>query len=92
MPSEWNMFVKKVFEEGRAKNPNFSFGEALKEASARKNRGEMGNAVASGVKPGKMSRTKKANRVKKSARRRMSSSLAASASLAGGKSRRHRRR
>jgi hypothetical protein len=42
-PSEWNMFVKKVFEEGRKKNPGFKFKDALKEASDRKN--EMGKAI-----------------------------------------------
>jgi len=42
-PSEWNMFVKKVFEQGRKKNPNFQFKDALKEASDRKN--EMGKGL-----------------------------------------------
>ncbi len=39
MPSQWNMFVKKVYEEGHAKNPNYQFKDALKDASKRK--GEM---------------------------------------------------
>ena len=39
--SSWNIFVKKVFQEGKAKNKDFQFKDALKEASARK--GEMKN-------------------------------------------------
>lgn len=39
--SSWNMFVKKIFQEGKAKNKDFQFKDALKEASARK--GEMKN-------------------------------------------------
>ena len=39
MPSHWNMFVKKVYEEGHAKDSNYQFKDALKDASKRK--GEM---------------------------------------------------
>ncbi len=39
--SPWNKFVKKVFEEGRKKNKDYSFSTALKDASRRK--GEMKN-------------------------------------------------
>ena len=42
MPSAWNMFVKKIYEEGVKKNSNYSFKEALKDASKRKN--EMGSS------------------------------------------------
>ena len=38
--SQWNMFVKKVFHQGRSKNKNYSFKQALSDASNRK--GEMG--------------------------------------------------
>ena len=38
--SQWNMFVKKVFSQGRSKNKNYSFKQALSDASKRK--GEMG--------------------------------------------------
>ena len=49
MPSAWNMFVKKIYEEGKAKDPNYEFKNALKDASKRKS--EMGHsASASGVK------------------------------------------
>lgn len=36
MPSQWNMFVKKVYEEGHAKDSNYQFKDALKDASLRK--------------------------------------------------------
>jgi len=39
MASKWNMFVKKIYHAGRKQNNNYSFKDALKEASARK--GEM---------------------------------------------------
>ena len=76
MPSAWNMFVKKIYEEGKAKNPNYEFKNALKDASKRKS--EMGHSSsASGVK-------KHHKRTSKRGRSRH-------ASLTGGKSRRHRR-
>jgi hypothetical protein len=45
MPSEWNMFVKKIYEEGKAKDPNYEFKQALKDASKRKS--EMGHSKKS---------------------------------------------
>jgi hypothetical protein len=36
MPSEWNMFVKKIYHEGKAKNSKYEFKQALKDASRRK--------------------------------------------------------
>jgi hypothetical protein len=45
----WNIFVKKVYGEGIAKNKNYKFKDALKDASKRK--GEMKHL--------KMSKTKK---------------------------------
>jgi hypothetical protein len=36
----WNDFVKKIYHEGHNKDSNYSFKQALKDASARK--GEMG--------------------------------------------------
>jgi hypothetical protein len=38
--TQWNMFVKKVFSQGRSKNKNYTFKQALSDASKRK--GEMG--------------------------------------------------
>jgi hypothetical protein len=51
MPSAWNMFVKKVYEEGKAKDSNYKFKQALVDASKRK--GEMGSASSTVVKKGK---------------------------------------
>lgn len=82
MPSEWNMFVKKIYEEGKAEDPNYEFKQALIDASKRKS--EMGHsASASGVK--KSNKSNKSNKTMKKSKRR-------SLSLAGGKkSRKHRR-
>jgi hypothetical protein len=46
MASAWNMFVKKIYWEGKKKNKNFQFKDALKEASRRK--GEMGSMKSTG--------------------------------------------
>lgn len=40
--SAWNIFVSKVFKEGKSKNKSYQFRDALKDASARK--GEMGTS------------------------------------------------
>jgi hypothetical protein len=37
MATAWNLFVKKIFHEGRGKNKNYTFKQALKDASKRKN-------------------------------------------------------
>ena len=50
MPSAWNMFVKKIYQEGKAKDPKYEFKQALVDASKRK--GEMGSASSS-MKKGK---------------------------------------
>ena len=41
-PSKWNQYVKKVFEEGRKKNKNYKFSQALKDASRSRSRGMAG--------------------------------------------------
>ena len=46
--SQWNIFVKKVYQEGKAKDANYDFKQALTDASKRK--GEMGSQRAMGVK------------------------------------------
>lgn len=43
-PSAWNLFVKKIFHEGKAKDSGYQFKQALKDASRRKS--EMGNGSA----------------------------------------------
>ena len=56
--SQWNIFVKKIYQEGHAKNKDYSFKQALTDASKRK--GEMGSS-----KPTAMG-TKKTRKSKKS--------------------------
>ena len=70
--SSWNIFVKKIYQEGKAKNKDYSFKQALSDASRRK--GEMGSNTGMGTK-----KMKKMGKKSKSRR---------SMSLAGGKSRR----
>lgn len=82
MPSEWNMFVKKIYEEGKAKDKNYEFKQALKDASKRKS--EMGHSSsASGVK-----KTKTAKKSRGRSRRGRKSSM--SMSLMGGRKSRRR--
>ena len=68
----WNDFVKKIYHEGHAKDPNYQFKNALKDASKRK--GEMGSSSSSGSsgKTAKKSRKgrKKGTGTKKGGRRR----------------------
>lgn len=53
--SNWNIFVKKIYQEGKAKNPNYEFKQALEDASKRKS--EMKHSSSeSGVKSAKKSR------------------------------------
>jgi hypothetical protein len=75
-PTAWNIFVGKVLNEGRAKNPNYSFKQALSDASERKS--EMKS-----MKPMENYSKKSRKNLKKSRGRNMS--------LAGGKSRRRRK-
>jgi hypothetical protein len=55
--SAWNIFVSKVFKEGKAKNKSYQFRDALKHASARK--GEMGTSTSTETKSTTKSMTKK---------------------------------
>jgi hypothetical protein len=72
--SSWNIFVKKIYQEGHSKDKNYSFKQALSDASKRK--GEMGSNTGMG--------TKKMRKMGKKSKSRRSMSLA------GGKSRRRR--
>ena len=82
MPSAWNMFVKKIYQEGKGKDPKYEFKQALVDASKRKS--EMGHsASASGVK-----KHHKRHRTAKRSRGRRAS---ASAAMAGGRRRTRRR-
>jgi len=60
----WTDFVKKIFAEGRKKNPEFQLKDAMKEASKRKS--EMGSSAAAPVKTmKKRSKSKKNSKSKK---------------------------
>ena len=48
MPSAWNMFVKKIYDEGKKKDSSYEFKQALKDASKRKS--EMGHSSTSSKK------------------------------------------
>jgi hypothetical protein len=52
----WNIFVKKVYREGKSKNANYAFKDALRDASKRKR--EMGSS-------GDASATKKSHKSKR---------------------------
>lgn len=87
--SDWNIFVKKVYNEGKAKNPNYEFKQALEDASKRKS--EMKHSsLASGV------RTKSSKKSKKERSRHISfaGGRSRNTSFAGGRRtrRRHSRR
>lgn len=43
--SQWNLFTQKVYKEGKAKNVNYKFKDALRDASRRK--AEMGSMSVS---------------------------------------------
>jgi hypothetical protein len=64
--SAWNDFVKKIYHEGHNKDKNYSFRQALKDASARKS--EMGTtaATAMGVKSKTSRKSRKSRKSKKS--------------------------
>jgi len=65
----WNDFVKKIYHEGHAKDPNYQFKNALKDASKRK--GEMGSSSSSGTTAKKSRKSrKKGTATKKGGRRR----------------------
>ena len=57
----WNDFVKKIYHEGHAKDPNYQFKNALKDASKRK--GEMGSSSSSSS--GKTAKKSRKSRRKK---------------------------
>lgn len=55
--SQWNIFVKKVYSEGKSKNSNYDFKQALADASKRKS--EMGSVSARGLTSKKKSKKSK---------------------------------
>ena len=58
--SSWNIFVKKIYQEGRAKSKEYSFKQALTDASKRK--GEMGSSTTMGTKKMRKSKKSKSRR------------------------------
>ena len=70
----WNDFVKKIYHEGHNKDTNYSFKQALKDASERKS--EMGktssgvkNEIAMGVKSKSSKKTRKSKKSSKKSRK-----------------------
>jgi len=80
--SNWNLFVKKIYKEGKLSNPSYKFKEALSDASKRKS--EMNN-MGQGIKTKKITRSSR--KMALAGGRKMSRRLA----LAGGKSRKSRK-
>jgi hypothetical protein len=60
--TSWNLFVKKIFAEGKTKDKNYSFKNALSDASRRKS--EMGSSSST-----KISHTKKSRKSSKKTRK-----------------------
>jgi len=58
--TRWNLFVKKIFHEGRKTNKTYKFKDALKDASRRKSEmNQMGKNQQMGKHNHKMRKTKK---------------------------------
>ena len=70
--SAWNDLVKKIYHEGHNKDKNYSFKQALKDASARKSEmGKSANAMSVKSKKSRKSRkSKKSRKTKKNRSRR----------------------
>lgn len=62
--SAWNDFVKKIYHEGHNKDKNYSFKQALKDASSRKS--EMGVKVTKSKKSKTSKKSRKQRKSKKS--------------------------
>lgn len=55
--SSWNLFVQKVYKEGKAKNKSYEFRHALKDASRRKH--EMSSSASASANKSKKHRKSK---------------------------------
>ena len=88
--SSWNLFVKKVYKEGKAKNSNYEFKQALVDASKRKS--EMGSSTKN--KPmGSMKRNTRKSMAMAGGRSRqmaMAGGRSRHMAMAGGKTRRRK--
>jgi len=67
----WNDFVKKIYHEGHNKDSNYSFKQALKDASARKSEmGKTGSVVKTETAMGvKIKSSKKSRKSRKSSKK-----------------------
>jgi hypothetical protein len=72
--SAWNLFVKKIYREGKSKDSSYEFKQALEDASKRKS--EMKGLIAStsNKKSRKTRKSRKSRKTRKS--RKMSLALA----------------
>lgn len=66
--SAWNIFVKKVYNEGKSKNKTYKFRDALKDASKRKN--EMTSGKSMVVSSAKKTKKRMGGKRKKMTRKR----------------------
>lgn len=67
--SAWTDFVKKVYNEGNAKDSNYHYKQAMKDASARKS--EMGSSMGNtNSKTKKQRKSRKSKKSKKSRKHR----------------------
>ena len=80
--SAWNIFVKKIYAEGKAKNSHYEFKQALEDASKRKSEMKHPSSKAYGVKKSSKKSAKK-SRGRKSSSKNMFASMA----MAGGRRR-----
>jgi hypothetical protein len=64
----WNNFVKKIYHEGHSSDKNYSFKQALKDASARKSEMDKPN-LAMGVKSKSTKKTSRKSRKSKKSRK-----------------------
>lgn len=63
----WNDFVKKIYHEGHNKDKNYSFKQALQDASKRK--GEMGSSTSTSSSKMSKSKEKKSKKNMKSSKK-----------------------
>ena len=69
--SDWNIFVKKVYAEGKAEDSSYEFKDALKDASSRKSEmSSMKSVSASGVKKSKKSKKSRKSKKSKNSKKR----------------------
>ena len=83
--SSWNIFVKKIYQEGHSKNKNYSFKQALSDASKRKS--EMGSVSSSNTAMG----TKKSKKAKKGSKKAKKAKKSHKKSHKKGGTRKHRK-